>query len=79
MAQTDPLAAVELRAANGRNAAIAVIEPTRVNWRYRPRLCKNNRQRFWLSDDGVADLGGLVPTLSRSGARHQQWFSFVGE
>jgi hypothetical protein len=25
-------------------------------------LCKNSRQRFWLSDDGIPDLGGLMPT-----------------
>src|SRR4030095_15649331 len=37
-----PIAAVDLRAVDGCNTAMAVIQPTAVNWRYRPMLLKTS-------------------------------------
>jgi hypothetical protein len=38
---------------------------------------KTDALGFALSDDGLPDRGGLMPTPSRRGARDQQLFSFM--
>src|ERR1022692_2675949 len=68
------------RCAHGGRGQSVIERPLRARLLYGrswPRSCKNRCLGFALSDDGLADRGGLMPTPSRRGARDQRLFSFM--